>query len=71
MKPRTIIIASVFVAALVMAGTGIGAALFIFIASDARAENKTTGNVAGSMANMTASGGTSYGTGSGCQQGKY
>ena len=68
MKARTILMIVFLYISLLLAGIGLSAALFV---NFAKAENKTTDNLAGSMGNMTASGGTSYGTGSGCQQGKY
>jgi hypothetical protein len=53
---------------LLLAGIGVSAALFMNLV---KAEDLTTDNLAPSMSSMTASGGTSYGTGRGCQQGKY
>tara|TARA_R110000824_G_scaffold300482_1_gene488495 strand:+ start:1724 stop:3169 length:1446 start_codon:yes stop_codon:yes gene_type:complete len=53
-------------------GTFMGILLMIaFGIKIVSAEDLTTNNLTPSMEGMTATGGTSYGTGSGCQQGKY
>ena len=61
-----------FLFLLYVALLGIGIYVSISLISKiANAENLTTDNLAAPMGSMTTSGGTSYGTGSGCQQGKY
>jgi hypothetical protein len=46
-------------------------AIIFFSFVSAKSEEKTTENLVPPMSSMTTSGGTSYGTGWGCQQGKY
>lgn len=68
MKIRTILVVALLYISLLLVGIGVSAALFMNLA---KAENLTTNNLAPPMSSMTTSGGTSYGTGHGCQQGKY